>query len=126
MTSIMSPLSHTILFADDTTIFFESDIISVMYSIVCTELYKYCKWFTANQLSLNVDKSNYIVLAHKVHFHCNQHLQMNGKEINKVDSTNFLRVYIESNWNDHILSPSSTIAQHIGIISKLYSSPAYT
>ena len=49
------------------------------------------------------------------------HLQMNGKVINKVDSTKFLGVHIDSRltWNDHIFSLTSTIARNVGVISKL-------
>ena len=49
------------LFADDTNIYFESKDLSQLIKIVNKELRLVKKWLDANRLSLNIDKTNYII-----------------------------------------------------------------
>ena len=49
------------LFADDTNIYFESSDLSNLIKIVNRELRSVKKWLDANKLSLNIDKTNYII-----------------------------------------------------------------
>ena len=49
------------LFADDTNIYFESGDLSNLIKIVNRELKSVKKWLDANNLSLNIDKTNYII-----------------------------------------------------------------
>ena len=49
------------LFADDTNIYYESKDLSNLTKVVNKELRLVKKWLDANKLSLNVDKTNYII-----------------------------------------------------------------
>ena len=49
-----SNVLNTIMFADDTNLFFEYKDISVLFSIVNRELQNINEWFISNKLSLNV------------------------------------------------------------------------
>ena len=49
------------LFADDTSIYFDSDNLVYLQKIVNRELKKIKKWLEANRLALNVDKTNYVI-----------------------------------------------------------------
>ena len=49
------------LFADDTNIYFESSALSNLIKIVNRELRSVKKWLDANKLSLNIDKTNYVI-----------------------------------------------------------------
>ena len=49
------------LFADDTNIYCESSDLSNLIKIVNRELRSVKKWLDANELSLNIDKTNYII-----------------------------------------------------------------
>ena len=52
-----SNLLNTIMFADDTNLFFEQKDISVLFSTVSRELQIINNWFISNKLSLNVKKT---------------------------------------------------------------------
>ena len=49
------------LFADDTNIYCESKYLSNLTKVVNKELRLVKKWLHANKLSLNIDKTNYII-----------------------------------------------------------------
>ena len=52
-----SNLLNTIMFADDTNLFFEHKDISFLFSTVNRELQNINEWFISNKLSLNVKKN---------------------------------------------------------------------
>ena len=58
----VSKVLDFILFADDTNIFFSHKDPIFPMELVNTELQKLSCWFQANKLSINVKKSNYIIL----------------------------------------------------------------
>jgi len=61
-----APLMYFILFADDTNIFFSHGSLDILYQKVNAELALIANWFRANKLSLNLDKTNYILFrSHK-------------------------------------------------------------
>ena len=53
--------SDAIMFADDTTILAINKSLPVLFDIVNKELTNVDNWLTANKLSLNVTKTNYII-----------------------------------------------------------------
>ena len=94
--------------------------------LVCninTELPLISKWFVDNKLSLNIDKSCFILFHHphkqididsiKVH--------IGGSVLKNVSSTKFLDLYIDQNitWKDHIKYIGNRIAKNTGIIRKI-------
>ena len=50
---------NTIMFADDTNLFFEHKDISVLFSTVNRELQNINEWFISNKLSLTLRKQNF-------------------------------------------------------------------
>jgi len=59
-------LTHTILFADDTTIFANDTNLDHLYQKVNHDLEILCDWFKANKLSLNIAKTNYMLFTSSV------------------------------------------------------------
>ena len=57
----ISSIMFFILFADDTNIFYSHDSLDTLFQIVNTELTRVAEWFCANKLTLNIDKTNYIL-----------------------------------------------------------------
>ena len=58
-----------LLFADDTNIFSSHSSIETLINHTNTELEKVAEWFRTNKLTLNLDKTNYIIFrAYKNHF----------------------------------------------------------
>ena len=62
--SVSSVLS-SILFADDTTLFCSSKNLQELTAIVNNELGNIMQWLNANKLSLNIDKTNFMLFRPK-------------------------------------------------------------
>ncbi len=83
---------------------------------------KYQIGLNLNKLSLNIDKTNYM-LFHSPHrtIDINVCIKLNNRAIVCVDQTKFLGVIIDKhiNWKPHISKVIGTISKTVGIISKL-------
>ncbi len=81
------------------------------------------KWFRLNKLSLNGNKSNFIIFVNKNKKCIKNELKtlVNGAEISQVSSTKFLGVIVSEklSWRDHINSDYMKIIKSIGIIRKI-------
>ncbi len=53
------------VFADDTSIFYSHKNAKDLQTIVNCKLNKVSTWLSANRLSLNVDKSNFLIISKK-------------------------------------------------------------
>ena len=60
-----SKLLSTIMFADDTNLFFTGKSVHQIENIMNSELAVINEWFKANLLSLNLDKTSYIIFSNK-------------------------------------------------------------
>ena len=61
----VSMLMKSILFADDTNLFYSGDKLSQVCETVSTELGKLHRWFQVNKLSLNIAKTNFMIFGNK-------------------------------------------------------------
>ena len=100
---------HCILFADDTTLYFSHQDIKYLEWCITHNLAILADWFRANKLTLNIDKSVFLLFRHgnlnpemnKLHF--------DGVVIPQYKSTKFLGIYIDDklNWQEHFnMSPT--------------------
>jgi hypothetical protein len=55
----VSKLAKTIMFADDTNLFFSGSNLSDIVHTINVELGKFCLWFKLNKLSLNIKKNKF-------------------------------------------------------------------
>ena len=62
----VSDILKFILFADDTNIFCHGNDLKALENIINSELSHVNTWFSANQLSLNIKKTKYIIFGHKI------------------------------------------------------------
>ena len=109
------------LFADDTNVFFHGKDKNELAETVNNELSKVVEWLKANKLSLNVNKTNYMLFSlgtRDVSFP--NDIKINGTIIQRVKSTKFLGVIIDQhlNWSEHIMCVKRKIAKGIGILFK--------
>ena len=74
----ISKVPEFYLFADDTSIYFESENLLTLQKIVNRELRKVRKWIEANWLALNIGKTSYVL------FHSHAKNVMNLSELNLV------------------------------------------
>ena len=97
--------SKTILFADDTTVYLNSQNIPDMYIQINNDLESLSEWFRVNKLSLNIGKTNYVVFKQN-HTTVDAHLTINiGNDlIEQKTVVKFLGVYIDEKleWHEHI------------------------
>ena len=112
--------SHHWFFADDTNIFYQGSDTHELQNTVCSDLSKFCDWFSANKLSLNISKTNFVVFG-PLSKNWDVTIHLNSIKIDKVNTSKFLGVYIDSHlsWSDHINSISNKISRGVGILSKL-------
>ena len=111
----------TVLFADDTNIFDTNSDLKALINNVNTELLKVMDWLNANKLSLNIDKTHFIILKNKSKKITNNHkVYMNNREISEVKFTKFLGVLINNqlNWKNHLDHICTKVSKNIGIILK--------
>ncbi len=91
-----------ILFADDSTVYGSSKSLSTLVRNTQDDLNKLNDWLCANKLSLNINKTNFIVFSLKPSTDP-VNIEINGTRINRELSTKFLGVYIDQtlNWGEH-------------------------
>ena len=115
-----SDLLTSILFADDTTLLDEDYDLTTLVNRFNEELIKIVHWLNANRLSLNIDKTNYMIFRPQNKNEENPDITINGTVINQVDKAKFLGVIIDDklSWAEHTKYVISKISKGIGIIIK--------
>lgn len=110
-----------ILFADDTNIFLEGHDVNSVIDQMNIEMKKLLEWTIANKLSLNIDKTNYMVFTTKGKpVQSNLSVIINDKPLKQVKSSKFLGVIIDDrlSWTEHTKYLKNKIAKGIGILCK--------
>ena len=118
-----SALANFILFADDSNVFFSDKSYDSLYQTANQELLKIADWFRSNKLSLNLNKTNYILFcSHRKKIPDIQgSIQLNNFIIPQVISVKFLGVHLDQHltWNAHTSQIASKISKNMGILSKI-------
>ena len=88
------------LFADDTSIYFESDNLLTLQKVVNRELRKVRKWLEANRLSLSINKTNYAIFHSKVR-KTNEfiRIKIGSKTIKHENYVKYLGILVDSMLN---------------------------
>ena len=111
------------LFADDANLFYKHKNLKVLESKVNNELVNIHTWLSANKLSLNIDKSNFIIFhppQKKLPFHVT--LSLNGINLNQEYSIKYLGIVIidsHLSWKSQVSYIAIKIKRNIGVLSKL-------
>jgi len=115
----VSMLLLSVLFADDTTVYLSGNNLKELEYIMNQELKKISNWFHLNRLSLNADKSNFMIFrVHQKPCTFQPTIYLGNTKLSEVHSTTFLGVKIDShlNWNTHVNHICNKIAKANGII----------
>jgi len=112
------------LFADDTSVFITGEKNQTLFDNMNCELPNLSNWFNANFLSLNPNKSNYIIFTgprNKLPEDPNKSIILNNIAIKRVSNVKFLGVIIDEHltWKSHINLVKNKAAKMIGIIKRL-------
>ena len=110
------------LFADDTNIYYESNSLIDLEKTINKELENLYLWLNVNRLSVNIDKTNFIIF-HPYNKPIKQHvtIKINKKAINERKSIEYLGVLVDSSlsWKYQISNLTTKISRAIGIMYKL-------
>ena len=109
------------LYADDTHITFASNNIQNLNAVLNEDLAKVDKWLTANKLTLNASKTEFMLIGSRQRlstFHNPPSLMIDGAPITQVTSTKSLGVHIDQtlSWNVHVENLCKKIASGIGAL----------
>ena len=108
-----------LLFADDTTIYVSGQDLRELEDIVNSELVHVYNWINSNKLTLNVDKTHYMLSHNRTRSQTtNITIKVNNLEVHRVREIKFLGVIIDDTlrWKAHIDFIKLKICKLIGII----------
>ena len=114
----------TFMYADDSHLFFTGNSCETAINLAIDNMKKVAKWFQCNRLSLNFDKTKYLIFNYNIHRTIENKLPdmlINSQNIEQVTSAIFLGYTIQRDlkWDGHIQNISRKISIGIGIMTKL-------
>ena len=117
-----SNILDSIMFADDTNLFYFHQIINDLFSTVNSELECINQWFKANKLSLNIAKTKYTLFHKKSvknEIYGVPDFKIGSKNIDKTSSIKFLGVMLDGHisWNYHTKTVENKLAKNIGLLN---------
>ena len=100
----MSVMKTFVLFADDTTVYVQNYSIDSAIEILNTELAKVALWFNSNKLTINVNKTQMIMLSRKKILIPQNEVILRNEVVQRVNKAKFLGVIVDQhlNWKNHI------------------------
>ena len=118
-----SHIFHKVMFADDTNLFTSHRNPIILQDIVNTKLVKVDTWFKCNKLSLNIDKTHFILFrSDKKNINPQLlHITINGQELKREKCTTFLGVIIDEfiNFKPHIDHLTKKLSKYAGLFFRL-------
>ena len=112
------------LFADDTNILYSNSNSEQLIAILNLELNKVSVWLQVNKLSLNLDKTKFIIFNKRNRIDLQQPVIMNNVRIAQANEVKFLGVIVDDrlSWKSHIDSVVLKLSRLTGILYKLKNS----
>ena len=110
------------LFADDTNLFLNNPSILNLETNLNVELEKVSQWLYANKLSLNIEKTSFVVfhspqrrIAHKLN------LSISNMPVKSDNQVKYLGLIFDSNlnWKPYLHELSKEVSRGIGVLSKI-------
>ena len=111
-----------IQYADDTTLFFSNRSVDLVVETMNSTLVDVDTWLQVNLLSLNIDKTNYILFSN-VYSNLPNNVIIRNSSISPVTSAKFLGIIIDNrlNFSEHVRYTCNKISKTIGIMKRLSS-----
>ena len=112
-----------ILYADDTTLYSCIQLPSSTLNHINDELDKVYAWLAINKLSLNMNKTKYMIF-HAINKSIEgiiPNLVINGIQIHRVNSFNFLGLNLHENmsWKTHTEFVANKLAKYSGVLNRI-------
>ena len=98
--------SQFVIYANDTTVFFSSDDLDNTVNVIIIDLGGVSRWIFSNSLTVNLNKSQYILFSRRQMHLQNIELFVNNYKLKKVNEVKFLGLTLDENlvWRSHITS----------------------
>ena len=105
------------IFADDTNIFYSAKSPNILQRVINEELNKVYQYCSANKLSINFKKTNYMLITSKPRNNTLIHIP----NITHTSCIKYLGVYIDEHldWHNQITYVNNKIAKNVGILFRL-------
>ena len=115
-----SQILSFICFADDTNLFFSHRDPNILVDRMNNELKSVQSWIHANKLSLNIEKTHYMIFSNSLDL-LPENVKINDTILSQVESTKFLGLHIDRDlsWKTHINSLNKILSRNTGILHKL-------
>jgi hypothetical protein len=114
------------MFADDTNISYAANTLSELENVINTIRIKKLKyWLEANKLSLNIAKTEFMIIGsrQRMHAHSNENINidLDGNVIKQVDKAKSLGLIIDKNlfWSNHIDMKCKKNSSAIGSLKRI-------
>ena len=112
------------MYADDTSLCYQSSDINVLNEAINNDLKQLDTWLQGNKLSLNVAKTNSMLVStkqkHNILKSRNEDLDLKirNNELEIIQKTKYLGVQIDNslNWKEHIKTVSTKVSRAIGFL----------
>ena len=122
-----STIFKTIIYADDTTFlanlsdFYFKNTTKVNIKMLDNELDKIRLWLRANKLTLNTQKSKFMLFYQPKKRLEIPKIEINNEKIECVEQFDFLGLILHKHliWKSHVTKVANKISKTIGIINKL-------
>ena len=97
------------------------NMIQLLVQILNSELAKVAEWFDSNKLTLNVNKTQMLMMSRKKNLNPQGDVILYNEAIQMVTKAKFLGVIVDQhlNWKDHISMVSHKTSKSCGIISRI-------
>ena len=112
--------STCIQFADDTTIYCSSKNLRYLKWQIMEDLNSISDWFKANKLTLNLNKTNYMVFNPKPNEDINITIHFEYTALPRVHNTKFLGIWIDDqlNWKCHLTHLQLKLKSNLCLLRK--------
>ena len=111
----------TLMFADDSSIFFSGPNLDDLMKQAKDHFAKIKTWIETNKLSLNLQKTKFMIFSTKKISKNYKYIATNNGKIERVNTIKFLGFSIQENlkWTEHVHNIMSKISKGIGIMRKV-------
>ena len=111
------------MFADDTSVSYASDSLDEIQNVINFELKNLNSWLIANRLSLNITKTEFMIIGSRQRMNATQNdiaIRIRDREINRADVVKSLGMHIDRHlsWSEHIHNISKKTSSAIGALKR--------
>ena len=118
----ISKVLNFYLFADDTNIYYEAETPEKLERVINKELKHLHTWLIVNRLSLNIEKTNFVVFRpYNKPLKYNITLKIQKNAISEKNHVKYLGIMIDAGltWQAHIDTISNKLSRAIGLLYKI-------